>query len=202
MFVNGARDQILADAGFAADEDGGVGGRDALDEAEHSLHFIARRDDVLIFVAAAQRLAQVAIFFAQGVGGQLLADDENELGERKRFEDVIAGARLHGVDGGLDGAVGGHHDDRNAGVDTFERVEKFEAGHAGELEIGDDDIGGVLAEDLQGGFGVGCDAGLKTFLGELELEEAAHLGFVFDDEYGRFFALHISRASGASVERS
>ena len=57
---------------------------------------------------------------------------------------------------------------------------------------------GFLAEQLQAGFGVGRRARVKAFFGELQLEQAAHLGFVFDDEDGWFFALHIRSASDAN----
>ena len=67
MFVNGARDQIFSHAAFAADQHGGVRGRDALDQREHGLHFVAVRDDILVVVAVAERLAQVAVFLAQVV---------------------------------------------------------------------------------------------------------------------------------------
>jgi hypothetical protein len=42
-------------------------------------------------------------------------------------------------------------------------------------------------DQLEGGFGVGDGFGAKTFVGELELEEAAHFGLVFNDEDGGFF---------------
>ena len=111
MLVNGAGDQVLAHAAFAAEQHGGVGGRDALDERQHGLHFFAARDDVLVFVAPAEGFAQVAIFLAQLVGVEFLANDQDQFGERKWLQDVIAGAGLHGFHGGFDGAVGGHDDD-------------------------------------------------------------------------------------------
>ncbi len=197
MLVNGARDQILADAAFAADQNSGVGGRHALDEAEHSLHFVALRDDVLVFVAAAERLAQIAIFLAQLVRGEFLADYENELGERKWLQHVVARARLHCVDGGFHRAVGGHHHHGNFRIHSFHRVQEIEAAHPGQLEIGDDEIEGVLVEELQARFGVRRRARLESLFSELQLEQAAHLGFVLDDEYGWFFAFHIGRRSDA-----
>ena len=85
MLVDGARDQILADAAFAAEQHGGVGGRDALDEAEHRLHFVAARDDVFVFVAAAKRFAQVAVFLAQCVRRSSLRITRTSSASEKGF---------------------------------------------------------------------------------------------------------------------
>ena len=151
------------------------------------------RNDVFVFVTAAQRFAQIAIFLAQLVRGEFLADHENELGERKRFQDVVARARLHGVDGGFHRAVGGHHHHGHFRIDAFHGVKKFKAAHPGQLEIGDNEIEGVLVEEVQARFGVRRGARLESLFCQLQLEQAAHLGFVLDDEDGWFFTLHIGR---------
>ncbi len=85
MFVNGAGDQIFSDAAFAAQQHRGIGRRDALDQRQHGLHFVAMRDDVGVGVAASQRLAQRAVFFAQAVRIEFLANHQHEFGERKRL---------------------------------------------------------------------------------------------------------------------
>ncbi len=60
------------------------------------------------------------------------------------------------------------------GVDAFYGLKKFEAAHAGQLEIGDDDVERLFGEQLKACFGVGGGAGIKTFLGELQIEQAPH----------------------------
>ena len=182
MFVDGARDEVLADAAFAAEEDGGVGGRDALDEGENFLHATTFRDDVGVLVALAEGFAEGAIFFAQFARVELLANDEDHLGERERFQDVVARAHLHRFDGGFDRAVGRHHDNRDGGVDALGGLEEFEAVHARKAKIRDDEIDFFRGQELEAGFGVGGGLRGEAFFTEIELEEAAELGFVFDDE--------------------
>ena len=58
--------------------------------------------------------------------------------ERKRLQDVIAGAGFHGFDCGFDGAEGGHHNDGQGGLLALYRLQKFEAAHAGKFQVGDD----------------------------------------------------------------
>src|SRR4029077_17390739 len=181
VLVNGAGDEIFSDAAFAAEKDSGICGCDALDQCEDGLHFFAAGDDVVVMIALAEGLAQVAIFFAQVVGIELLADYQDQFSKRERLQDVVAGADFYGFDGGFNGAVGGHDDYRDGGVGAFHGLQEFQAGHAGEFEVGDYQVEVVFLEKLQAGFGVGGGGGAVTFVGELEFEKTAQFGFVFDD---------------------
>ena len=184
MLVNRARDQILSDAAFAAEKHGRIRRRDALDERQHGLHFLALRDDVVVFVALAEGFAQITIFFAQLVRIEFLADHQHELGERKRFQHVIARADFHRFDGGFDRSERGHDDDGYRCVCAFHGLQEFDAAHAGQFEVGDDQVELIGIEEFEGSFGVGDGLGAKVLVGELKLEKAAHFGFVFDDEDG------------------
>ena len=57
--MDGAGDQVLADAAFAGQQHGGARGRHALDGGEDLLHGGAAADDVVELVAAAQLLLQL-----------------------------------------------------------------------------------------------------------------------------------------------
>ena len=161
VLVDRARDQILSYAAFAAEQHGGIRGRDALDQRQHGLHFRAVRDDVVVLVSLAERLAQRAILLAKLVRVEFLADHQHQFGERERLQDVVAGAGLHRFHGGFDGAVGGHHDDGQVRVDALGGLQEFEAVHSRQLEIGDDQVELFLAEQLQAGFGVGGGVGVN-----------------------------------------
>jgi hypothetical protein len=63
-------------------------------------------------------------------------------------------------------------------------LQEFYAAHAGQLEIGDNQVELIGIEEFESGFGVGDGLGAKVLVRELKLEEAAHFGFVFDDEDG------------------
>jgi hypothetical protein len=60
-------------------------------------------------------------------------------------------------------------------------VQKFESVHAGELEIGHHKIDSFLPQELQALLGVGRGEHAMAFLAQIEFEQAAQLGFVFDD---------------------
>ena len=193
VLMDGVGDEILADAAFAAEENGGIRGSDALDERENGLHFFAAGDDIVVVIALAEGFAESAVLFTEAVGVEFLANDEDEFGKGERLQDVVARADFHGFDGGFDRAVSGHDDDGRGGIRALYGLQEFEAGHAGKLEIGDDEIEVVFGEKLKAGFGVGGGLGDEAFVGELELEQAAKLGFVFDDEDGWFLRVHSHR---------
>ena len=151
------------------------------------MHFLALRNDVVVFVSLAEGLAQIAIFFAQLVRIQFLADYQHKLSERERFQHVIAGADFHRFDGGFNRAKGGHDDDGHCCVGAFDGLQEFDAAHAGQFEIGDNQVELIGIEEFEGGFGVGDGLGAKALIGELKLEKAAHFGLVFDDEDGGLF---------------
>ena len=81
--------------------------------------------------ALAQGLAQRAVLFPQIVYIEFFVDDHPHLGQRKRFQNVVAGPGLHGLDGGFDTAESGHHNDRQNCVLTLNSLQKFQTVHAG-----------------------------------------------------------------------
>ena len=63
-------------------------------------------------------------------------------------------------------------------------LQKFEAAYAGQFEIGKDKMNGLGCEQLQTGFRVSGGERLEAVFAEVQLKQAPHLGFVFDDENG------------------
>ena len=110
--MNGTSDEIFAHAAFSAEQNGRVGGRDAFNGSENFLHFAADGDDVRMAVFLPQSFAQGAVLFTQARVVELLMHHHPHLGERKRLEDVIAGAGFHRLDRRLHRAERSHDDDR------------------------------------------------------------------------------------------
>ena len=84
--------------------------------------------------------------------------------------------------GGFQVAEAGEDDDLGQGVGLAEAFEEFEAGHGGEIQIEQDDVGGFglhLAEGLFAGAGGVCFVAPG---GDGAMEQIAHAGFVIDDE--------------------
>ena len=173
MFVNGARDQIFSDAAFAAEQHRRVRRRDALDHREHGLHLVALRDDVGVGVAASERFAQRAVFLAQAVRIEFLADHQHELVERKRLRHVIARADFHRFDGRFDRAVRRHHHDGKRGVRALHGLQEFEAAHSRQAQIGHDQVRLFAHQQLQPRFRVRRGVHERNLLRQVAARAAA-----------------------------
>ncbi len=143
----------------------------------------------LKLVTLAQRLAQRAVLLAQAVDVQFLAEDELHLLQREGLQHVIAGAGLHGLDRRLDRAVRRHHHHGNRGVGALHGLQEFQAIHARQFQVGHDQIDLFLPQDVQAGFGIRRREDGVALLGQVQLQQTPHLGFVFNDqEGGHYFA--------------
>src|SRR5579863_6551882 len=183
MLVNGTRDKLFAYSAFPADQDRGICRGNTLDGRKDLLHLGAASHDVRILIAVAELFPQSSVFRAQLTNAKLLVDHKLDLFKGKWLEHIVAGSIFHGLDSRFHVAVGGHHHHGSFGVAVTDGLQKFETGHAWKLEVRKDEIHGFLLEDLQSGFGVASGEGGPAFLGEVELQQAAHLGFVFDNQY-------------------
>src|SRR5436309_3353674 len=74
----------------------------------------------------------------QFLGGAL--DDGAQLNEIDRLGEVVGGALLDGLDGGLDVAVAGDNDDLGVGQRLLGLTDDGEAVHVLHEEVGEDDI--------------------------------------------------------------
>ena len=63
-------------------------------------------------------------------------------------------------------------------------LQHLQTGHAGKLEIGEDEVGAV--DQRQRFFGVRRLLDFKAGVQQLKLDDAAQLVFVFDDQYSFF----------------
>src|SRR5215472_16935812 len=63
-------------------------------------------------------------------------------------------------------------------------MQKFQATHARQFQVGQDQIYGLVTENLERRFGILGRERAEAVFSEIQFEQAAHLGFVFDDEDG------------------
>ncbi len=122
------RDQALASAVFAGDQNIGVGRRNAGDELDDRAHARRIGNNVRHLAAEEFVLGLELLAFAQGAGERDLgADNGKEAIVIPGFGDEIARAEFHRLDREIDGRPGGHDDDRQGLVQRLEARDGLEA---------------------------------------------------------------------------
>ena len=143
VVVNGARDELLAGAGLAGDENRAAGLRHGLEQLEQLPHHLALADDALEAVPLLELLAQVGVLGAQPALLERRVDDVQQFVELERLLDEVARAALDGLDGVLHRAEAGDDDADDVGIERARLVEHRRAvGAAAEPQVGDDDVEG------------------------------------------------------------
>ncbi len=101
---------------------------------------------------------------------------------------------LHGLDGGLRGAKGGHKDDGQLGIELADALESLDAVEAAHADVHDDEIG-IDARDRLDGLLAGT-GGMEVNIGaKYALKRVAHVGFVIHQEH----FVHLQAGSLAEV---
>jgi hypothetical protein len=182
--VDVAGQDLLAGAALAGDEDGGVGGGDGLGEADDLEEGAVLPDGPALArgVAALDLLLEghVLVLELAGLGGAAAEGDEVVVGEG--FLEVVEGAAVDGLDGGLEGGLGGHEDDGDLGVPIPDGGQDVHAGDAGHADVGDDDVRRPSSQRLQGLFPLVRDRHLEPLAAEEDLQGVEDGGLVVDDQ--------------------
>ena len=140
-------------------------GRGALEEAAlaHVLDVLGQQTSVLGLQAA------VVEDLLQGVGqGRAI----------EGLDEVLRGAQLHRVDGGLHIDDARHHHDLLLGVPLLYAVDEIVAIHAGHHEVGEDDVEVALFEDAQGLFAARGRDDVVALFREQPFEQLAEIPLV------------------------
>ena len=185
LALDGARDQLLADAAFTLDEDRDIGRGRTAAERDHALHGLAAQHEVGEGERTFGLLLDARDFALQRLDLEGALDGDFEALGRGRLDDEVDRAGAHRRDGGIERAVRGLHDDRRACRHGRYAPQDLHAVHAGHDEVeqheGDRALVGRL-HDLDsllatlGGLGVVAEA-LDGFF-----EDAALGGIVIDDQ--------------------
>ena len=117
---------------------------------------------------------------------------ERTLGQEERLVEVeglgkiIVGALLHGLDGRLDGTVGGHDDDLGVGALGADVPEEREAVHARHAYVEQNEVEGLRFRFAKGARAVLDRGDLVAGPAEALLEHPAETVFVVGDEDASF----------------
>ena len=103
--VNQIRDDFLARAAFAGDENGNIAGRDALDGAHDGLHGVALENGAAPSETASRKRADFQ---------RALDEVQQAFGIERLFLEMKRAA-LGGFDGDVEGRMAGQHDDFGLG---------------------------------------------------------------------------------------
>ncbi len=144
--VDGARDELLADAAFAEQHHRGVGRGRPLHRFEHRPQRLAVADD---FVPDLHGQLQRAVLLPQLAHGETVGHRYEDALARKRLFDEVEGTetcRLHRVG---NGAVPGDHRHRERFIDFADFGERFKAVHCRHLDVQQHQIRRVALDDGQ-----------------------------------------------------
>ena len=148
VVVNRVGNQLLAGAVLALNQDVGVARRHALDQLEEVLHLLALTDDVGEAVLAANLLLELLVLGALLRPVDRLAEHVEEAVLADRLLEEVERARLPRLDRARDRALTADDDDFGRGIDFLEPPEQLDAVQVRQHQVGDDDVGPPLLEDL------------------------------------------------------
>ncbi len=139
--MNRARDQLLAGARFAANQNRHVGRRDLVDRLEHAHHRARSPDHVLEHAGLEPHLLeQLVVLALEQLRLHHLAHFQAQLVVVERLGQVILGAGLHRFDRDSLRAERGDHQHGACGIELAHMLEQFEPAHSLHAEVGDDDV--------------------------------------------------------------
>src|SRR5262245_7322526 len=185
LALDGARDQLLADAALALDQHGDIGGGGAATKSDRTGHGRAADDEVREGQRALGLLLDAGDLALQRLDLERAVDRHLEALGRGRLDDEVGRTRTHGANGGIDRAVGGLDDDgRRAGLGG-EPPQHLGAVHAGhdEVEQNQRDAAAIgPVEDLQGLLAAVGSSGAVAEAPDRLFEDAALGWIVVDDQ--------------------
>ena len=177
-----ARDQLLAGARLAGDEDRGLGRRDLLHQLEDALHGQRLADDAVEAEAAAQLVAQLQVVAQEGALLQRALDDHGDLVDLERLGQIVVSAALHRRDGGLGRGKGGDDNHLRVRLRFFHRLQHVEAAAVLHFQIGDHHVERLIVDGLLRGAGRFGQRHLVAGARQRDAQEVAHRPLVVDDQ--------------------
>ena len=202
VFVNRARDQFLAGAGFAGDQDAAGLRRDGHDHVEDGAHLRAVADDVVLAGEAAQFAPQVAGFVLEAQGFVHLAHGAAQLIDQVVVLDHVAvRAGIDRGDGGLHRGHAGNQQKIARGRNFLAELQQFDAGRVRHANIGNHDVENLGFQFAARGFAVQGHFDAMAFLAKGNLQQFANGALVVDDQNVSHIDLLPSRCRARQATR-
>ena len=185
VVVDRPRDELLAGAALAGDEDRCRRGRDPPHQGHHVAHRLALRDDRLDPVAILHLALQPRDLRPQRPLAERLVRDEQQLLDLERLGDVVVGSELHRADRRLDRTERRDHHEVRRLRQLHDAADQVEAVHLRHPQIGDHEVEAPHARELEPRRGPARRIDVVAGLLELLREQIAHGLVIFDDQDGR-----------------
>ena len=179
--VQRVREQFLAGAVLAGEEDVGLRQRGLAHALERLLHAGAVAQDGTARVGAAQRAAQRRILAGHAPLLQRTLHRVQQLVVVERLDDVVHGAGAQRRDGALEGRVARHHDDRLRAVALVDEAQGVQPRAIGKLEVGDHEVEVAGREAAQALLHRRRALHVVALAREQELHDLRDTGVVLDD---------------------
>ena len=154
IVMDRAGDQLLAGAGFAADQAGRVALGDLLHHVEDALQRLARADDLVELVDVLLGVAEVVELVLHALHFERLLDLDLHLLDLERLLHVVERADLHRFDGGGHRAERRHQDHGGGRMQRLGGAQDVETVAAAHLQVAQDDVEVALVQPLDGGVAV------------------------------------------------
>ncbi len=180
--VERLRDQFLAGAAFALDQDRGAARRDLPDAVVDLDHGRRVADEIFQSELLVELLAQLPVLGLDLARMERTHEDRLQLLEVERLGDVIVRAALHRLHGDLLGAVGGHenrHGRTRNRLRLAQHVEPFRAAH--QPQVGQQHVDRLRLEHVHRRGNVGREIDVELAL-EIAAQAVARVLFVLDHE--------------------
>ena len=172
-----AGDQFLAGARFARDHDREIGLHQPRQHAVDVLHGRRSADQRNAVVLTGRR---VALGLRRRDGA---ADDRDEFVQIEGFRQIVEGALLGCANGGHEGVLRAHHDDRQFRPPTLDARQEVEGVLVGHHHVGDHDIALPLIDPAPQGRGIRRGFDLVADARQRLVQDGADGGIIVGDEY-------------------
>ncbi len=187
---NAPRDELLARAALARDHDGDVAGGDLPDRLEHFLHRRGTANNALLVVVGVQARPVVAGRPQVGAGLERRFREGEHLLRIEWLHDVVERPVLHRLNRRLGRAKGRHQDDELVRIERTDVLERFNAAHAAQAHVQEDDVRRTVAHRGEAFLTAGHRGHRVVARRKHPRERVANLRVVVDHEDRGFVGSH------------
>ena len=200
--VNRTRDELLAGAGFAGNEDRALALGDELRAADHVLHRLAAPDDAVVVELLVALADEIPVLAAQTLMVEGAAHHDQQLVDLERLLQVVERAELHRLDGALHRGVRRHH--QNLGPFVLRRrphelADEIQTGDLRHHVVHEEHVEGAFAEQPLRLTGTRRLRHLVPGVAQRAAEGPEDLFLIVDEQNGS--AMHSHEGPGAEATR-